>query len=201
MWLDELTCVCMCVCVCIGDSYTRRSLFIVGEQGGKFLLRSLQDSNVRHRPSCMRSIRSIRSVFGESGQRAKPLLRVKVRITVKNAGCEESSATAYGLFYSEFDFDSQKWSCPDSRTYLYHGTGGISRGMFFVRHGASNAAVTGAGSQVWIRMCARESHGAKQDQRTGRVTEDLERLESSTGDVRVFYSPLKSDGREVWLGQ
>ena len=43
--------------------------------------------------------------------RAAPLVRVKTKITVKNAVCEESSATAYGDFDCEFDFDSHEWSC------------------------------------------------------------------------------------------
>ena len=43
--------------------------------------------------------------------RAAPLVRVKVKITVKNAVCEESSATAYGVFDREFGFRSHEWSC------------------------------------------------------------------------------------------
>ncbi len=41
--------------------------------------------------------------------RAAPLVRVTVKITVKNATCEESSATEYGVFDCDFDFDSQEW--------------------------------------------------------------------------------------------
>ena len=37
--------------------------------------------------------------------RENPLLRVKVKFTVKNAVWEESSATAYGVFYCDFIFD------------------------------------------------------------------------------------------------
>ena len=36
--------------------------------------------------------------------RAAPLVRAKVKITVKNAVCEESSATAYGVFDWAFGF-------------------------------------------------------------------------------------------------
>ena len=43
--------------------------------------------------------------------RAAPLVRAKVKITVKNAVYEESSATAYGVIDWEFGFHSHKWSC------------------------------------------------------------------------------------------
>ncbi len=39
--------------------------------------------------------------------RAAPLVRVKVKFTVKNAVREESSATAYGVFDCDFCFDSR----------------------------------------------------------------------------------------------
>ncbi len=44
----------------------------------------------------------------DSGLRAAPLERVKVKITVKNDLCEASSATAYGVLDCEFDFDSHE---------------------------------------------------------------------------------------------
>ena len=47
--------------------------------------------------------------------RAAPLVRVKVKITVKNAVCEESSATANGAFDCEFVFGSDEWSCSQRR--------------------------------------------------------------------------------------
>ena len=37
-------------------------------------------------------------------------MRVKVKFTVKNTVWEESSATAYGVFDCEFDFDSHEGS-------------------------------------------------------------------------------------------
>ena len=48
--------------------------------------------------------------------RAAVLVRVKVNFTVKNTGCEESLATAYGVFDCEFDFGSHEWSCSKSTT-------------------------------------------------------------------------------------
>ena len=38
-------------------------------------------------------------------------MRVKVKITDRNAVCEESSATTTGVFDLEFGFDSPEWSC------------------------------------------------------------------------------------------
>ena len=43
--------------------------------------------------------------------RAAPLVRVKVKFTVKNAVCEESSAIAYGVFDCEFAYHSHQWIC------------------------------------------------------------------------------------------
>ena len=43
--------------------------------------------------------------------RAAPRVRVKAKIAVKNAVCEESSATADAMFDCEFAFDSHEWSC------------------------------------------------------------------------------------------
>ena len=40
-----------------------------------------------------------------------------MKIIVKNAVCEESSATAYGVFDCEFDFDSHEWSCSNSYNF------------------------------------------------------------------------------------
>ncbi len=53
------------------------------------------------------------TLTGTSGGavRAAPLVRAKVKITVKNVVCEESSASTYGVFDWEFGFDSQEWSC------------------------------------------------------------------------------------------
>ena len=39
--------------------------------------------------------------------RAAPLLRAKVKITVKHTVCEESSVSQYGVFDWEFGFDSR----------------------------------------------------------------------------------------------
>ena len=43
--------------------------------------------------------------------RATPLLRVKVKFTVKNAVCMSLRVTAYGEFDRDFGFDSQEWGC------------------------------------------------------------------------------------------
>ncbi len=43
--------------------------------------------------------------------RAGPLVRGKAKTTVKNAVCEESSVSAYGVFDCQFDFDSHERSC------------------------------------------------------------------------------------------
>ena len=43
--------------------------------------------------------------------RAAPLLRVKVKFTVKKAICMSLPLAAYGEFDCDFDFDSQEWSC------------------------------------------------------------------------------------------
>ena len=48
----------------------------------------------------------------ETALRATPLVRAIVKITVKNAVCEESLATAYGVLDCEFGFGSHEWSCP-----------------------------------------------------------------------------------------
>ena len=45
--------------------------------------------------------------------RAAPLVRAKVKITVKNTVCEESSVSAYGVFDWQFDFASHEWSCSE----------------------------------------------------------------------------------------
>ena len=41
-------------------------------------------------------------------------MRVKVKFTVKNALCDESLATEYGVFDCDFDFDSHEWSYSQS---------------------------------------------------------------------------------------
>ncbi len=51
--------------------------------------------------------------FFESGLRAAPLMRVRVKFTVKFAACQESSTTAYGVFEGEFGIGSHEWSCPN----------------------------------------------------------------------------------------
>ncbi len=38
-------------------------------------------------------------------------MRVIVKFTVENAACVSLRLTAYGEFDSEFDYDSQEWSC------------------------------------------------------------------------------------------
>ena len=43
--------------------------------------------------------------------RAAPLVRVKGKITVKKAVCEESSAIPSGVFDWEFGFYFHEWSC------------------------------------------------------------------------------------------
>ena len=69
-------CACMCVCVCVWSK-------------GQFVCWiTLRGSPSEHVPL-----------------RANPLMRVKVKITVKNAVWEESSAPVYGVFDGEFDFD------------------------------------------------------------------------------------------------
>ncbi len=47
--------------------------------------------------------------------RATPLLRVKAKITVKNAVCMSLRLAAYGEFDFDFDYDSQEWSCSQSK--------------------------------------------------------------------------------------
>ena len=43
--------------------------------------------------------------------RAAPLVRAKVKITVKNAVCPSLPIAAYGVFDCEFGFPSHEWSC------------------------------------------------------------------------------------------
>ena len=45
-------------------------------------------------------------------------MTVKVKITVKNAVSEESSATAYRVFDWEFGLHSHEWSCSHPGTGL-----------------------------------------------------------------------------------
>ena len=51
---------------------------------------------------------------------AAPLVRAKVKITVKNVVCEESSVISYGVFDWEFGFHSHEWSCsnPDLHSLM-----------------------------------------------------------------------------------
>ncbi len=50
--------------------------------------------------------------------RATPLLRVKAKITVKNAVCRSLRLAASGEFDCDFDFDSQEWSCSESLVHV-----------------------------------------------------------------------------------
>ncbi len=43
--------------------------------------------------------------------RAAPLVRPKVKITVKNAVCRCRRLIPYGVFDRDFHFDSHEWSC------------------------------------------------------------------------------------------
>ena len=65
--------------------------------------------------------------------RATPLLRVKVKFTVKNAVCESLRPTASGECDCEFGFDSQEWSCSRSHREVYAGltpkTGSVCFGL------------------------------------------------------------------------
>ena len=45
--------------------------------------------------------------------RATPLLRVKVKITVKFPVCSKPKTHTYGVFDRDFGFDSQEWSCSE----------------------------------------------------------------------------------------
>ncbi len=68
---------------------------------------------------------------GERSLRANPLSKVKVKCTVKNAVREESSATAYGVFACEFDFDSQAMENVARRTRSNDGERGTA--MMWIR--------------------------------------------------------------------
>ncbi len=45
------------------------------------------------------------------GVRPAPLVRVKVKITVKFPVCSKPKTLTYGEYDREFDFDSYEWSC------------------------------------------------------------------------------------------
>ncbi len=60
----------------------------------------------------------------QAHHRAAPLVRVKVKITVKNAGCKESSATVYGVLTVNLTFARTRRAaltpalCPAAWAYL-----------------------------------------------------------------------------------
>ncbi len=83
-------CACVCACICVPLSCVIPSLSeVVFAQ----TFRTTSLINLAH-------------------LRAALLVRVKAKVTVRNAVCEASSATAFGVFDCECDFGSHEWSCP-----------------------------------------------------------------------------------------
>ena len=70
-----------------------------------------EDTPAHAAPLCTDNMAGGRVELARPILRATPLLRLKVKSTVKNTVCMSLRLAAYGEFDCEFAFDSQEWSC------------------------------------------------------------------------------------------